>query len=926
MDIVCQLPELPHLESSCSPENADAYAEPTRWQRLRAVAQTRSLLPADAAIKALAVEEGPYALHVASSPLSHFDSLPYQDIGILSRPTQIESARARVLLQSQHVSGVTDSLDADLQVEAVLRKAANQAACLAGLPRAPPRRSKVLAGLPLQSHSPTSMPPVDQKSQLVGGNRRQAAATADHARRQRIMQALQMHRLKQLAGCFEAWSAEAKQGQVHLRGAGSMLRWRKLLRIWKAWRTVTATSCAVRMAQQHARQAHLQDIAVTFHDLFRRHSILQAWHSTAQHAKRQRLQLQQQAGEQQQEATNQAAASRFHALYVKHSSWQRWVEVVQHSKVTRELDLQHQARQQSIQRFEAALKQHKQTQQSNSDPASTTAAEQAAAGHLQRHLCRTHLPAIRHHPRMRQLQQHRCHTEPDDSTARVDCTANRSVHPATANQGQDADTATDASHGPAHASEVSILCPEKASNSTSGSAKHQSQAVSAGLVAGEAAQAAVSAAVQEVATSQTGAEGGCQQRDKPTQSSAACLQHNRPSSLVVSEARAEAEPAGSGTGQQHAPPSTPGADQGPLQEQPCTPGLVSSTSACCVLPRSCSSNGGDSCGSGLEAENSIRFRKRSKFEALKARREEARQKAEAKQREQAEFEQRAARIRRLEARRKQEEEAAVKALGQQLLAQQNALARFQYARTVARNTGLHPWRRLVQLAHSSSRRAEQWASNVATQTAFRAWTAYLVEVKQQRAGQEADQQQLAEQHHRQVLIRGLWEGLGQALALRRTAQHDAHRHYQLCRQRLVSVKTEAHIQPLARRPGIFPPSRSLQVLRHWRAVQKDAADACLLQELQHLHQASLHQRRMFGLRSLHGWAEAAAASREEAAAQARKDATWDKIQQWLAEDAGRDTSSQAILAPPFLQDISGPAPASDPLLASLERALMTDPC
>lgn len=105
------------------------------------------------------------------------------------------------------------------------------------------------------------------------------------------------------------------------------------------------------MAQQHARQAHLQDIAVTFHDLFRRHSILQAWHSTAQHAKRQRLQLQQQAGEQQQEATNQAAASRFHALYVKHSSWQRWVEVVQHSKVTRELDLQHQARQQSIQRF-----------------------------------------------------------------------------------------------------------------------------------------------------------------------------------------------------------------------------------------------------------------------------------------------------------------------------------------------------------------------------------------------------------------------------------------------------------------------------------------------------------------------------------------------------------------------------------------------
>lgn len=87
--------------------------------------------------------------------------------------------------------------------------------------------------------------------------------------------------------------------------------------------------------------------------------------------------------------------------------------------------------------------------------------------------------------------------------------------------------------------------------------------------------------------------------------------------------------------------------------------------------------------------------------------------------------------------------------------------------------------------------------------ACRAWTAYLVEVKQQRARQEAEQQQLAEQHHRQVLIRGLWEGLGQALALRRIAQHDAHRHYQLCRQRLVSMEAEAHIHALALWPGIF---------------------------------------------------------------------------------------------------------------------------
>jgi len=110
---------------------------------------------------------------------------------------------------------------------------------------------------------------------------------------------------------------------------------------------------------------------------------------------------------------------------------------------------------------------------------------------------------------------------------------------------------------------------------------------------------------------------------------------------------------------------------------------------------------------------------------------------------------------------------------------------------------------------------------------------------------------------------------------------------------------------------------SLQVLRHWRAVQKDAADARLLHELQLMHQASLHQRRMFGLRSLYGWAEVAAASREEAAAQARKDATWDKIQQWLAEDTGRESSSEAILAPPFLQVVSDARPTLQQLMENL---------
>ena len=130
-----------------------------------------------------------------------------------------------------------------------------------------------------------------------------------------------------------------------------MVRYHVLERGMQAWRSVVATCAAVRLAQQEARRARLQDIATTFHILFRHHSIIQAWHSTAQRAKHERLQLQHEADEQRQEVTKGTAASQFHALYTKHSFWRLWVEVVQQDRAARELELQHQARQHSIQRF-----------------------------------------------------------------------------------------------------------------------------------------------------------------------------------------------------------------------------------------------------------------------------------------------------------------------------------------------------------------------------------------------------------------------------------------------------------------------------------------------------------------------------------------------------------------------------------------------
>ena len=141
---------LPNLQPSCSPEASEEGAELTRWQRLRSLAQTKSLLPSATIGTAIAAFDGNHAIHIASSPLDLYarPAVPHHSLGVGPRhPGQLASARARSLLQRQPAGAVTDSLDADLQVEAVLQKAAGRAACLAGLPRAPPSHSKVLANL-----------------------------------------------------------------------------------------------------------------------------------------------------------------------------------------------------------------------------------------------------------------------------------------------------------------------------------------------------------------------------------------------------------------------------------------------------------------------------------------------------------------------------------------------------------------------------------------------------------------------------------------------------------------------------------------------------------------------------------------------------------------------------------------------------------
>lgn len=87
----------------------------------------------------------------------------------------------------------------------------------------------------------------------------------------------------------------------------------------------------------------------------------------------------------------------------------------------------------------------------------------------------------------------------------------------------------------------------------------------------------------------------------------------------------------------------------------------------------------------------------------------------------------------------------------------------------------------------------------------------------------------------------------------------------------------------------------------WQQVQKQAAHAGLLRELQLMHQAAIHHSTTVTQRTICAWAQAVIVAKEEAAMQARKEQTWNKIHSWLAEAPGSHTNLRAITEPAFLQ-------------------------
>ena len=115
-------------------------------------------------------------------------------------------------------------------------------------------RSNAMPAHPSSSQGPHSK--TVQKPITAGQAKARPAPVNAIAKHQRIMQALAKQKLKRLSAWFAAWRALAKEAKVELLGASSMLKWRKLLRIWKVW----YGGLSMHFLQDHTNNAIVQSL------------------------------------------------------------------------------------------------------------------------------------------------------------------------------------------------------------------------------------------------------------------------------------------------------------------------------------------------------------------------------------------------------------------------------------------------------------------------------------------------------------------------------------------------------------------------------------------------------------------------------------------------------------------------------------------
>ncbi|KAK9824252.1 hypothetical protein WJX72_008945 [[Myrmecia] bisecta] len=131
----------------------------------------------------------------------------------------------------------------------------------------------------------------------------------------------------------------------------SSFQWRRKLHVWQAWQHFTITGRQQRQAEAVARQQRLNDIAITFHLMYRAHSALLAWHRAVRAARDTAKREREAVLERQADARKQHAAEQFQRLYAQHACFAAWRKEVDRERAAHELQAEHAIRQDRIQRF-----------------------------------------------------------------------------------------------------------------------------------------------------------------------------------------------------------------------------------------------------------------------------------------------------------------------------------------------------------------------------------------------------------------------------------------------------------------------------------------------------------------------------------------------------------------------------------------------
>lgn len=118
----------------------------------------------------------------------------------------------------------------------------------------------------------------------------------------------------------------------------------------QVWRSIGVESRAAAAAAEAARETHLEQIAFSFRQLWLAHAVLRCWRAAPAARRAAAAALAAAAEDRRLSEARVAAADSFRRIFLLHTGLRAWKESFGHAQMARQLEAQHLARRQAMER------------------------------------------------------------------------------------------------------------------------------------------------------------------------------------------------------------------------------------------------------------------------------------------------------------------------------------------------------------------------------------------------------------------------------------------------------------------------------------------------------------------------------------------------------------------------------------------------